>query len=184
MPVSAALEPWEAHPDIWKTQAAFWAYLRGGIRLIWSRYPAKLKWKQAQLVAPPKGYTGRAKKVGTCSYCQHIFAASSLEVDHVFQAGSLNSWESVTTFVRNLLDTNNNWVLACKPCHKVKSYAERSGMDFKDAQAEKRAIEFCKSHNVKQQLDYLTGLGYNARSLTNASKRRAALVETFKKESE
>ena len=176
------LEPWESHPELWKTPAAFWAYLRGGIRLIWSRYPAKLKWKSAQLVAPPQGYTGRAKKVGQCSYCLGIFAASSLEVDHVLQVGSLNSWESVTTFMKNLLDTNNNWVLACKPCHKTKSYSDRTGLGFKDALAEKKAIEFMKSHNTKQQLDYLKGLQYNTSPLTNATKRRAALVEIFKKE--
>jgi Chaseviridae HNH endonuclease len=176
-------EPWEKHPELWKTEAAFWAYLRGGIRLIWSRYPAKLKWKSKQLAPPPPGYIGRAKKVGQCSYCQGIFAASSLEVDHVSQAGGLNSWASVTTFVKNLLDTNNNWVLACKPCHKIKSYQERAGVSFSAARAEKRAIEFLKKP-VAEVLDFCKRSGYNTELLTNASKRRACLVEIFKKDSQ
>lgn len=179
---SQKLEPWEAYPELWKTESAFWTYLRGGIRLIWSRNPAKLKWKQSQLQDPPKGYTGRAKKVGQCVYCQNTFAASALEVDHVVMAGALNSWESVTTFVRNLLDTNNNWVLACKPCHKIKSLAERKGIPFKDAIAEKKAIAYTKCHDVKSQIDFCVSHDYNARLLTNAAKRRAALVEIFKKE--
>lgn len=179
---STRFEPWHAYPDIWKSEAAFWAYLRGGIRLIWSRYPAKLKWKNGQLHSPPKGYTGRAKKLGKCHYCQNLFAGSSLEVDHVEAAGSCNSWESAAQFLKKLLDTNNNWVLACKPCHKVKSYAERSGLDFKDALAEKRAIDFLKRNSKQEVLDYCQGFGYNARSLPNNQKRREALVEIFKKE--
>ena len=149
---------------------------------MWSRYPAKLSWKQSKLTTPPKGYVGRAKKLGKCHYCSQMFAASSLEVDHVKQAGECNSWETAYKFLYNLLDCNNNWVLACKPCHKVKSYAERTGMDFKDALAEKRAIEFLKVHDVEFVLDYCKDFGYNSRSLTNATKRRAALVEIFKKE--
>jgi hypothetical protein len=179
---TVSAEPWELHPTIWKTKTAFFTYLRGGIRQLWSRYPAKLSWKQSQLVTPPKGYTGRAKKLGKCHYCSQSFAASALEVDHVNQAGTCNSWETAYQFLYNLLDCNNNWVLACKPCHKVKSYAERTGLDFKEAMAEKKAIEFMKSHNTKQQLDYLVSVRYNVRPLTNAAKRRAALVEVFKKE--
>lgn len=176
------LEPWDAYPDIWKTQAAFFAYLRGGIRSIWSRYPAKLKWKQGQLSSPPAGYTGRAKKLGTCHYCQNLFAASALEVDHVKQAGTCNSWETAAQFLKNLLDTSGNWVLACKPCHKVKSYSERSGLDFNDALAEKRAIDFLKNSSKNIVLDYCEASGYNPRSLSNNTKRREALVEIFKKE--
>lgn len=178
-----SLEPWEAYPAIWKNRTAFFTYLRGGLRQLWSRYPAKLSWKASQLTSPPAGYVGRAKKLGKCHYCSQMFAASSLEVDHVHQAGACNSWETAYQFLYNLLECSNNWVLACKPCHKVKSYAERTGMDFKDAFAEKKAIEFMKSHDAKSQLDFIKGFKYNTNPLTNAVKRRAALVEIFKKES-
>lgn len=181
---SIALEPWESHPEIWKNQGVFFTYLRGAIRSIWSRYPAKLKWKQSQLVAPGKGYTGRAKKLGTCHYCKEMFSASALEVDHVQQAGSCNSWETAYEFLRKLLDCNNNWVLACKPCHKVKSYAERTGLDFKDALAEKRAIDFLKTNSKQVVLDYCASMGYNVGPLTNNQKRREALVAIFKKETD
>lgn len=177
------LEPWEAYPSLWKNQTAFFTYLRGAIRRIWSTYAPKLKFKQSQLVTPPKGYTGRAKKLGKCHYCSQMFAASNLEVDHVQQAGTCNSWETAYQFMYNLLDCNNNWVLACKPCHKVKSYAERSGLDFKEAMAEKEAIAFIKSHNTKQQLDFIKQSLYNVGPTNNAKQRRAALVEIFKKES-
>lgn len=184
MTLNESREPWEVYPEIWKNKTAFFTYLRGGLRQLWSRYPGKLAWKQSRLVSPPKGYTGRAKKLGQCHYCQEHFAASSLEVDHVEQAGACNSWETAYEFLYKLLDCNGNWVLACKPCHKIKSYSERTGKNFKDAMAEKKAISFLKLHDVKYVLDYCKSFGYNPRSLSNAAKRRAALVEIFKKESQ
>jgi len=176
-------EPWEAFPDIWKTPAAFWAWVRGGIRgAVWKRYPAKLDWKRDQMVPPPDGYTGRAKSLGKCHYCGEMFSASSLEVDHVEMAGSCNSWETAGKFLQNLLNTNGNWVLACKPCHKVKSYAERSGVPFEDALAEKWAIAFMKRHKKSEVLAHCEKFGHNSGALSNDKRRREALVEIYKKE--
>lgn len=169
-------EPWELYPSIWKSKASFFTYLRGQLRLTWSRYPAKLQWKSKQLVLPPKGYTGRAKKLGKCSYCEQMFAASSLEVDHKAQAGTCNSWESAQTFFHNLLNCNDNWCLACKPCHKVKSLAERNGTSFEEARLEKQVIEFIKQP-TKTVVEFCVKNGYNERSLTNATKRRTAVTE-------
>lgn len=174
-------EPWECYPSLWKNQTAFFTYLRGHLRLLWSRYPAKLKWKATQLIDPPKGYTGRAKKLGKCVYCEQMFAASHLEVDHVEQAGTCNSWETAQQFLYKLLDCNDNWVLACKPCHKVKSYAERKGIDFKVALAEKRAIEFCKQ-DKQIVIDFLAEYQYNGSSVSSAAKRRKLVEKIFKEE--
>lgn len=177
--LQAPNEPWEHHPTIWKSQAAFFAYLRGGLRLIWSRYPPKLVWKKSQMVAPPKGYTGRAKSMGACHYCKEMFAASHLEVDHVQQAGSCNSWETQAQFLKNLLDCNGNWVLACKPCHKVKSYAERTGTSFEDALLEKRVISTMKL-GKDAVLDICEKNGYNRAALRNDRLRREALTIILK----
>lgn len=175
-------EPWELHPDIWKSRAAFFAYLRGGLRLIWSRYPAKLVWKKGQMsTTPPAGYKGRGKSFGECVYCKETFTASSLEVDHVAQAGSCNSWDTAAEFLHNLLDCNDNWVLACKPCHKVKSYAERMGTSFEAALQEKKVLDFMKK-GKQEVLAYCQTRGYTASMLSNDAKRRAALTEIFAKE--
>ena len=177
------MQPWEAYPHIWKTPAAFWAWVRGGVRgAVWKRYPAKLEWKKKQMFPPPPGYTGKAKSLGECHYCKEHFAASHLEVDHVHQAGTLNSWETFAQFVKNLLAVGDNWVLACKPCHKVKSYAERMGLPFKEAFAEKKAIKFAKDNSTKAVVDFCVENGYNERVLKNATARRKALVEIFTKE--
>lgn len=172
-------QPWEKYPTIWKNQAAFFTYLRGHLRLLWSRYPAKIKWKTAQMVKPPVGYTGRAKTLGECHYCKEMFAASHLEVDHVIQAGTCNSWETSTEFLYKLLDCNDNWVLACKPCHKIKSYAEKQDISFEEARLEKQIIEFCKQ--PKQiVLDFLSENQYTGASVSTAAKRRTLVAKLLK----
>lgn len=172
-------EPWEVYPEIWKNKSAFFTYLRGGIRQIWSRYPGKLAWKKSVLVDPPSTYLGRAKKLGQCHYCNEFFSASSTEVDHVEQAGSCNSWDTAAEFLHALLDCDSNWVLACKPCHKIKSYAERQGIPFEEAMTAKRVIEFMK-YDTKDLLVFCKRYGYNADTLGNATKRKAALTAIFK----
>lgn len=177
----SAKEPWEQYPDIWKNQTAFFVYLRGGLRQLWSRYPAKLSWKESQVKTPPAGYTGRAKKLGQCHYCQEWFAKSHLEVDHVEQAGSCKDWDSAYEFLHALLDCNDNWVLACKPCHKIKSYAERQGILFEDAVVEKQVIEWMKKP-ATEVVAFCNKHGYTASSLSNAEKRKTALKAILKGE--
>lgn len=172
-------EPWDTYPSIWKNQTAFFTYLRGHLRLLWSRYPAKIEWKKSKMVLPPKGYTGRAKTLGKCHYCDEMFAASHLEVDHVQQAGTCNSWDTAQKFLYNLLDCNDNWVLACKPCHKVKSHAEKKGINFEEALLDKKIIEFCKK--PKQEiLDFLSEYQYNGSSVSTAAKRRVLITKILK----
>jgi 5-methylcytosine-specific restriction endonuclease McrA len=175
----ASKEPWEIYPSIWKNKVAFFTYLRGHLRLLWSRYPAKLAWKSAQLKLPPKGYTGRAKKLGVCHYCSESFAASHLEVDHVAQAGQCNSWETSSQFLHKLLNCNNNWVLACKPCHKIKSYSESQGITFEEAAFQKEVIELMKQPTDKV-LAFLSTHGYNGASVSNAAKRKALIEQILK----
>lgn len=174
-----SLEPWEKYPDIWKSKTSFFTYLRGHLRQLWSRYPAKLKWKASQLSNPSVDYTGRAKKLGVCHYCKQSFAASHLEVDHLKQAGQCNSWDTAQQFLHNLLDCNDNWALACKPCHKIKSHAEKSGSSFEDARIAKQVILYCKLP-IKEQLDKLVALGYN--DVSNAAKRKIAWTDYLTKE--
>lgn len=177
MQSEAALEPWQSYPGIWKSPSAFFTYLRGSLRQIWSRYPAKLAWKQSLLTEQrPEGYLGRGKKFGKCHYCQGWFTASALEVDHVSQAGSCNTWEQAYQFLHNLLDTNDNWVLACKPCHKAKSLAERKGIDFYEALLERQANELLKGDKQKL-LDIFAKFGYTTQQTSNSRKRKQALLE-------
>jgi hypothetical protein len=108
-----------------------------------------------------------------------MFAASHLEVDHVHQAGQCSSWETSSRFLYNLLDCNDNWVLACKPCHKIKSYSEAHGLSFIEAAIAKKVIETEKQMAVKEIVAMLNDAGYN--DVSNKDKRRKALTEMHSK---
>ncbi len=168
--------PWELFPELWKSEQSYFTWLRGNIRKIWNFYPAKLKWKSAQLREPPKGYSGRAKKLGTCHYCHNNFAASHLEVDHVQQAGSCNTWEESHQFLKNLLDCNDNWVLACKPCHKCKSYSEKMNIGFEEAIMLKEVIRIDKEESVEDIIAFCQDYEYTENS---SKKKRKANVESI-----
>lgn len=148
--------------------------------MIWSRFPAKLEWKKQQLFDPPPDYKGRAKKLGKCHYCGFDFPGSALEVDHVAQAGQCSSWETSSTFLRKLLATDDNWVLACKGCHKIKSYAERHDIDFKKAMVEKTVIALLKKPRA-EVVAYCLKHGYKKEQLRNIEQRRAAVTEILSK---
>jgi 5-methylcytosine-specific restriction endonuclease McrA len=166
------LEPWEAYPEVWKSQSAYFTWLRGSLRRIWSTYPAKIVWKKAKLFSPPQSYTGRAKLLGQCHYCRRHFPASSLEVDHVLQAGKCNSWDTSYDFLHSLLDCSNNWVLACKECHKVKSYAERMGISLEDAQLKKNVIAILKKTTKPNLVALALDAGYDPDLLSNDNGRK------------
>jgi len=173
--------PWELYPEIWCNQSAFFTYLRGNLRKIWSLYPAKLKWKASKLVNPPADYAGRAKKLGQCEYCLQMFAASHLEVDHKDMAGQCNSWETASEFLYKLLDCNDNWKLTCKPCHKIKSNAERKGLSFEDSAIDKEVIRICKEEKLEDVIDFIESYNYNGDYKTNnASNRRKAVEDILK----
>jgi hypothetical protein len=172
-------EPWQSFPEIWKDEKAFMTYLRGAFRSIWSRYPAKLEWKKRQMIPPPEGYKGRAKSVGYCAYCNGMFSASSFEVDHIEQAGSFSNKEEAIEWFWRLLDTNDNWCLACKPCHKVKSYAEREGLSFDEARLQKEVINILKK-SVAEVKQFCYDYGYSDSHLSNPDKRRKAVEKILR----
>ncbi len=175
-------DPWEVFPELWKSKQSYFTWLRGNLRKIWNFYPAKLRWKASQLTKPSEGYTGRAKKLGACYYCKSMFAASNLEVDHVIPAGKCNSWETSYEFLMNLLDCNDNWVLACKPCHKIVNNAQNKGISFEESKIDKEIIELLKPCNKQKVLAFLKESGYNGSAVSNQQKRKALLTEIFRKD--
>ena len=153
-------EPWVTHPHIWKSESAYMAFIRGGIRkALWNRYPIKLellKKKRKRIANPnPKG---KAKEVwgGECYLCKQEFVQSGLQVDHIKGNHSLRSMDEVQSFLENMLFiTADDIALVCKECHKVKTYAERHKISYDEAVIEKKLIAFTKL-SVKKQTEVLT----------------------------
>ena len=148
--------------SIWKTESEALSWLRGQLRRIWANWPLKNDFKKSKLepVQPHHNISSkRVKNVGQCQKCLNYFAASNMEVDHKQQAGSIGKTpESVGVWLFDLLCSTDNMQLLCKSCHKIKSYADRIGCTFEQAEHKKKIIAF-KALTEQEQIDTLLSLG-------------------------
>lgn len=183
------LMPWEQLPDVWKTKAAYFQWLRGQMRKAWSRHPVKIAYAQSRRVKAPVGKqidksSGKPKLVWAlpCDQCGGSFPQSNVEVDHIVRAGSFKSWEDCEQWLMGLMQINFAGLqLLCKPCHRIKSYAETHSLSFEDAAAEKAAIAWMKESTPKYQALFLTEYtDASAADLSTIKKRRAAYVQYYK----
>lgn len=177
--------PWETQEGkkVWKTEAEYFTWLRGALRRMWSDYPVRKVWKKNQLRPVTKAekikkvYHPSTKNVGKCYYCNSWFAGSKLECDHVQESEGCNSYSTAEKFLWHCAgDNGDNWVLACKPCHKIKSHQESRGFStMEEAAADKEAILICKG----DEKAWLQARGVKPAS--NAKSRRQQVFELLKK---
>lgn len=173
-------KPWEEYPDLWKTEAEWWSYLRGALRRgLWEKSPIKLSFKNANCSLPPEGYTGRAKSGTKCALSGEWVGKSKLEVDHCEGNKSLLSWEDVLPFILHLVPPQGSLQLVDKEMHKIKSYSERRGISMEDASYEKIAIDLEKKK--------LTSAWLKEKGITPASNtklRRQQVIDKLREEKE
>ena len=182
------LMPWEQLPEVWKTEAAYFQWLRGQMRKAWSRHPIKNAYKlgrrtRAEVGKKTDKKTGKPQLVWAlpCDQCGHVFPQSEVEVDHIIRAGSFKSWADCERWLMALMQICfADLQLLCKPCHKIKSYAETHNMSFQHAEAEKAAIQWLKDTTPAVQTKFLLGLGIPAVECKTLKTRRAAYVLYYK----
>lgn len=173
--------PWVEHPSIWKTEASFLSFVRGGIRRsLWNKSPIKLEFIKNNRIRVPNT-NQRSKKrfpevwAGVCYICKQQFPTSEMEVDHTTGEYSLRKLSDLQSFVEGIVCVSNKDLgLICKPCHKAKTYAERSGISLEDAIIEKQAIAIQKGDDKA----WLTSQGLKPES--NAKARRAQIIKKLK----
>jgi hypothetical protein len=147
-------EPWLWYPEVWPTKSKFFTWLRGSLRnAVWNRSPIKIIFKNESCSAPPAGYEGRAKSGAYCSLSGVWEGKSKLEVDHIAGNVPINNEDEILEFLKHLIPAPNTLQLVTKEAHKVKSYAEKQGITYKQATAEKKAIEIIKSKSDKEWLE-------------------------------
>lgn len=171
-------EPWgEGTP--WKNSTAFFNFLRGCLRKAWSSHPHKLnliKKKRKQIPNPnPNGH--KATVFGcTCEMCKKDFVLKECQVDHIVSAGKLNKTADIQGFVERLLYvTEDDLRIVCKGCNSALALADKQGLSYNDAIAEKTAIALCKNNLDKQFL-----LDNNVIPATSKAARRGQIVKFIK----
>lgn len=159
----------------WKTEAAWWGYIRGCLRRAWMRHPVKInKIKSSRQRIPNPNPKGRAKEVwgGECEKCKSLFVQSQLEVDHIVPAGQLSSVEDIGPFFTRLVFvTEDDLRVVCKECHKAISLADRNGVSFEEAKATRKAISLIKD---KKDREWIKKQGEEPGS--NQSRRREQII--------
>lgn len=155
-------KPWEEYPDIWPTKASFMTYIRGGIRRgLWEKHPVKLEFIKKNRFKAPLGKKTVRNPDGMvwacrCALTGEIVRQSDCQVDHIKGNHSLKTEEDIKDFIMSMVYVSENDLqMVSKEAHKVKSYAERQGIDFEEAQTEKEVIKFKKLSASNQQNELL-----------------------------
>ena len=144
-------KPWEELPSVWKTEAAFWSWVKGAIRRSWSKHPIKLEYIKRNRVKVPNPNYGKRKGSKEevwgckCEQCQQYFIQSETEVNHKGASASLRSVEDIQACVEKLLVVSfDDLEILCKPCHSVYSYMQTHNLTREEAILEKKVVEFKK----------------------------------------
>lgn len=173
---------WEAYPEIWKTEAMWMAWVRGGIRRgLWEKHPVKLEFMKSQTFPMVNTNPRSMKRFPTvagvhCAICRGEFRASDCQVDHIHGNHPLRNMDDLRQFVEAMIMVKaSDLQMVCKPCHEVKSYSERKGISFEHAKAIKEAILICSK---KQDKVFLTERGITPAS--SAPKRRLQVEQVLK----
>lgn len=109
------------------TEARFWAFIRSGLRSMWSKWPPKFM----VLKAARRDYKGSNKRLKyefQCAHCSDWFPQKQISVDHVVPAGTLKSFDDVGPFLSRLLVAEDKLQCLCKTCHDRKTKDERKSM--------------------------------------------------------
>lgn len=126
----------------WKTESAFWAYIRGGLRrAVWMRHPVKIEHLKKNRYKDGLGAGGKEVWCCTCAICGETKRQSDCQVDHISPAGSLKKIEDISPFIERLAFVEDKDIrILCKSCHAICTYAERYGLTFEKARDRKKEI--------------------------------------------
>ena len=170
----------DENSEIWKTESAYFSYLRGCIRLAWVKNPVKLKFlnkHKKQIPNPNYGKPRNTKKTvlgATCEICLKDHPMKFIECDHRHGGNySLRSVKDIQGFFESIcIVTESELRLVCKDCHGCLTYSAKEGVSFEEAKIEKEVIEI-----IKQKKDKLYLQQYGISVPSNAAARRKAIVE-------
>lgn len=113
--------PSEVHPE-W-TEAAYFNWIRGGLRQLSIRYP--IKWSVLEAARRPVEGKGPQRWEYLCAGCLTWHPKKSITVDHVDPCGPLNTYEDLPAFVSKLFCAAEGLQALCDGCHDAKTKSER-----------------------------------------------------------
>jgi len=119
---------WNQKGSIWKSESAYWNWIRGQLRRASSRYPIKNAFIRDNRHRLDGGYYKNGKKKtmwgGVCNECSGSFKMKELAVDHIEPAGSMNSPDQLEAYITRLFCSYDNFQFLCTTCHEIKTYQD------------------------------------------------------------
>ena len=104
------------------TEAAFWGFLRSGLRQMSRRWPPLVELVNA-VRRPSQSANKRQKWEYQCAECRGWFPRKGVEVDHVEPCGSLRSLQDIAGFVERLFCEPEGLRVLCEGCHAARTRA-------------------------------------------------------------
>ena len=180
------INPWEVEGSPWDTEAKFITWIRGVLRNGWSVHPIKLIYLTSRK-KKIKNTNPRSMKAHPevwaveCEQCHKEVKPSAIEVDHAGDIqGTFTCMDEIQGYAEHLyLVDFDSLQTVCKPCHKIRTHSQKSGLSFEDATIEKEVIYICKQPTEKV-LAFCQDYEYDVGMLTNAAKRKSAVTAILK----
>lgn len=188
--------------SIWKTEAAYWAWVRGQFRSIWTDWAPKTEYLNKAAIQIPVldsegnrvitktgANAGKFKTVKgyKCEVTGKLVKASkpkgqkwaNYNVDHIESAGACTNAKEAAIYFLRLLCSQNNMQILDTEYHKILTHQEKKGFaTFEEAVADKQAILICKGEEKK----WLLSKGITPES--NAKNRREQVFNYLMKKEE
>ena len=105
------------------TEAAFFSFLRSGLRAKWTRWPPKYE-VLANAKRPSQSANKRLKYEFQCNQCKGWFPQKEVSVDHIEPVGTLRTFEDLPEFCRRLFVGTDKLQCLCSVCHRIKTNEE------------------------------------------------------------
>jgi 5-methylcytosine-specific restriction endonuclease McrA len=109
------------------TEARYFQQIRSALRNAF-RYYKPFQEALEKSSRPSQSLNKRLKKEYQCAHCLKWFKRSDIEIDHIQECGSLNSYEDIVPFIKRLAVEDSSLLqILCKEDHKIKtkSYLQR-----------------------------------------------------------
>lgn len=102
------------------TEAAFWAFIRSGLRQLSRRWPPLVRHVWLGARRPYRGLNRRQKWEFQCAACAGWFKRDGMQADHIESCGTLKSWDAMVGFAERLFCEADKLRILCADCHATR----------------------------------------------------------------
>lgn len=109
------------------TEAQFFQKIRHALRNAF-RWWVPMQRALQKAGRPSQSANKRLKTEYQCAICKGWFPRTQVQIDHIHPCGSLNNYEDIPQFIKNLTpESVDSFQVLCKPDHKAKTLLEKEG---------------------------------------------------------